>query len=387
MKTDGAFINALAQAIANCSLYSAEHELVEKAIADALSSLAEIPGEQLEIMVVEGELIVNKARLKGADLHGRGIVKRLEKRGITWVHFKKGVPPLEMKGFVADTADPARELRTWSHIGVGAIGVRVGAPAEGVHGAADLSAFTSEQIENLKDIYAGVSPFKKLKIAGLEEIVASFVVAIRQEADVLRMINPVKAYSEYTYTHATNVALLSMSLAGSLGIGDELLHEVGVAALMHDVGKLFISKEVLHKKGKLEKEEFDEMMRHPLFGAHYLAGTKDLTHMATLAAFEHHRKFDGSGYPQLKTGEKGQHICSQVVAIADFFDALRSNRPYREGWDVKRILSLMKENVARDFNSFLLANFEVILLKSFSLQPGSQPPETEDKSVPSRDKQ
>lgn len=89
-----------------------------------------------------------------------------------------------------------------------------------------------------------------------------------------------------------------------------------------------------------------------------------------MATFEHHRKFDCTGYPRLKAGEKGQHVCSQIVAISDFFDALRSNRPYRAGWEAERILSLMREEAGRAFSPRLLANFEALLREALRKEEG-----------------
>jgi HD-GYP domain-containing protein (c-di-GMP phosphodiesterase class II) len=361
MRDEGRLVTMLSLAISNASLYSPDHEMVERSIANVLAAFGEMPEGRIEVMVVDEDLVVNKVRLKEGDLHGTSLVRRLKRRGLSWVEFTRGVTAEEMKGFVADIVEPGRVRRAYPHIGTGAIGVRV-APADGKEHAASMADGPDErQIDRLKEIYSRVSSFKRLEVKGLEEIVAAFVVAIQREANVLRMIAPVKAYSEYTYTHATNVALLSILQGEALGVGDGLLYEIGVAGLMHDVGKLFISKDVLNKKGKLDEEEFEEMMRHPLYGAHYLAGTKGLTRLAPMATFEHHRKFDCTGYPRLKAGEKGQHICSQIVAISDFFDALRSNRPYRAGWEAERILSLMREEAGRAFSPRLLANFEALL--------------------------
>ena len=274
-------------------------------------------------------------------------------------------------GFLGQVVGPGACERSTPHIRLGALGVRTG--GEKGENLPDVEGdfLSRADLDRFKEIYDGASSFRELEVKGLEEIAAAFVAAIKREANVLKMISPVKAYSEYTYTHATNVALLAIVQGERLGIGDELLHEVGVAGLMHDVGKLFISKDVLDKKGKLEKEEFEEMMRHPVHGARYLAGMKGLTPLASLASFEHHRKFDGSGYPSLRAGEKGQHLCSQIVAIADFFDALRSNRPYRAGWEAERILSLMREEVGRAFNPVLLASFEALLRETLGSDENS----------------
>ena len=355
------FVTALSLTLSNCSLYSRRHEMVGMSAGRALEVLRGIEGGKIELMVVDEALVLNGVPSKEKDLHGRSIVRRLARRGISWVEFGAGVTADEIRDFVGDIVAGERELPDYPHIRIGAVGVRIGTGGERGDFDSAVADLTDEQIDKVKEIYTGLTPFKRLEVTGLEEVVAGFIVALKEETNLLQLISPVKAYSEYTYTHATNVALVSLFLAESLGAADELLYDVGIAALMHDVGKLFISEEVLHKKGSLEKEEFDEMRRHPVLGAYYLAGVEGLTRLAPVAAFEHHRKFDGTGYPTLTTGSKGQHIVSQIVAVADFFDALRSNRPYREGWSVKKILTIMKENVGRDFGPELLSDFETVL--------------------------
>ena len=142
--------------------------------------------------------------------------------------------------------------------------------AGGIDFALDMdrvSSFTEEQVEKLKEIYHTVSPFKKLRITDLEAIVARFVATISREISVLKLLSPVKSYSNYTYVHSINVAVLSIFQAESLGLRGKVLHDIGLSAVLHDVGKLFISKEILEKKGKLDEQEFAEITHHPSYGA------------------------------------------------------------------------------------------------------------------------
>lgn len=353
------FISTFVIAISNCSLYSKEHTSVDEFAARAFSILNEFLGERLEIMIIQNDLIINNAPLRNPGINGANLVKRLKRKGISRVDFLKGVTVSEMKQFIIDVAETEKKLNVYPHIKAGVVDVRIsGLKVDDVDfDISSLTQFTSEQIEKVKDIYHDISPFKRLRTEGLEEIIINFIKTFRREAKILRLLSPVKSYSEYTYTHATNVAVLSMFQADFLGIDEGLLHDIGVAALLHDVGKLFISKEILEKKGALDDKEFEEITRHPSNGAAYLTKVENITLLAPVVAFEHHRKYDGTGYPKFSLNGKKQHICSQIVAISDFFDALRSWRPYRRAWDVKEILALMKNNSGKDFNPFLVDNF------------------------------
>jgi len=266
-----------------------------------------------------------------------------------------------------DLATLGKEIKSYSHIKTGIvniktidfktnIGVEIGS----------LDNFSQAQIDKLMEVYFKLSPFKKLNMAGLEEIVAGFISTFNDQTNVLNLLSPVKDFSNYTYVHSTNVAVLTIFQGETLGIKDQLLHDIGLAALLHDVGKLFISKEVLEKNGPLDEREFAEMRLHPTYGANYLAKIDNISRIAPIVAFEHHRKYNGTGYPKLNLNGKEQHFCSQLVAISDFFDALRSWRPYRESWDIRDILELMKQEASSSFNPSLVDNFLKFFLTAIS---------------------
>ena len=125
---------------------------------------------------------------------------------------------------------------------------------------------------------------------------------------------------------------------------------------MHDIGKVNTPLEVLNKPDKLTREEFDIMKRHVVDGAHILRRTPEMPALAPIVAFEHHLKQDLSGYPE-GIGSRQLNLCTMIVSIADVFDALRSNRPYRQGLATVRIRSIMGEQGNPAFNQALLKRF------------------------------
>jgi HD-GYP domain-containing protein (c-di-GMP phosphodiesterase class II) len=165
---------------------------------------------------------------------------------------------------------------------------------------------------------------------------------------------------EYTFTHSSNVCILNIAQAMALGITGELLNEIGVSAMLHDIGKLFIPEEILTKKGKLTPEEFELMKQHPSRGARYLLETPGVPRMAVVTAFEHHTKFNLSGYPKLPADCR-QNLCSHMTMISDFFDALRTRRPYREPMEVPQITTMMREMMGTELHPQLTSNFLNVL--------------------------
>jgi HD-GYP domain-containing protein (c-di-GMP phosphodiesterase class II) len=284
-------------------------------------------------------------------IHIENFRKRLRTNGIEKIIIKKGVSTEELREFISKMALKGETPSSSEHILVGTVQVRFKSAES------EVRALMDENISMIKDVYQGVSRFKKLDMFGLEEAVVGFISALKREANILRIVSPVKSYSEYTYVHAANVSTLTLFQAEFLGLKGESLYDAGLAGLLHDVGKIFIAKEILEKQAKLDESEWYEMRRHPIHGAIYLSKIEDVPKLAVIAAFEHHMKFNGSGYPETKKRGKKQHIISQMVAISDFFDAMRTERPYRKALDVQTIVGFMKKSAGKDFNPQLVDNF------------------------------
>jgi putative nucleotidyltransferase with HDIG domain len=191
-------------------------------------------------------------------------------------------------------------------------------------------------------------------------IIESLAKVVTQDRTSLMALTALKKYDNYTFTHMVNVSVLAMSQAHSLNLEGPMLREFGFAALVHDIGKVNTPLEVLNKPGKLDKDEFDIMKRHVIDGAHILRKTPEMPALAPIVAFEHHLKQDLSGYPE-NIGHRDLNLCTMIVSIADVFDALRSNRPYRQGLATDRIRSIMGEQGNPQFNQKLLKRFVNIM--------------------------
>ncbi len=358
-------VHAIMSALSNCSLYSDKHFSVERFIKKSLEALEGIFQEtdSIEFMIVEDELVVNKKPYRDEGLWIGKFLRKLKTRGITRLEILRGVKEAELKRFILFLARGEESPPDLPHIRAGVVEIVIeeaGIPVE----AGEDTELASEQIEKLREISSGISPFRQLSTAGIEEIVTRFIVTMKREGAILRLLTPVKTYSEYTYTHAANVSVLSMFQAECLGFADEFVHDIGIAGLLHDVGKLFVSREVLEKKGRLTEKEFEEIKRHTIYGAIYLSKNASLPMVATITSLEHHRGYDGKGYPAFRISKSRQHLSSQIVQIADFFDALRSRRPYKRDWGVKETLALMKESSGKQFNPLLMESFERNIIRA-----------------------
>jgi HD-GYP domain-containing protein (c-di-GMP phosphodiesterase class II) len=358
------FVAVMASTLSNCALYSAEHEAVEELTRKALSILEEIIAEtgDLEIMVVESDLVVNKTPLRDMGVHGAGLVRRLKRKGLSRVDFLRDITFQELKQFMMEAADPDRQMSILPHIKTGVIDVRLsGITFDMDIDAEGLSRIASLQSERARRVYQGISSQGRINISGIEEIVATFIDAFRRKAGILKLISPVASPRDHISVHGVNVAALSMYQAETLGARDELLYDIGVAALLHDVGRLFIPQEIREKEGILEDREWEEIQRHTVSGARYLAKAEGLTRLAPLVALEHHLRYDGQGYPRRVARERKQHLFTQIVTVADFFDSMRSRKKYRGGRGTAEVLAMMDRNAGTEFNPFLASNFSKVI--------------------------
>ncbi len=346
------FISHIMTIMSNISLYSKEHASTTELSAKALSVLDNLfVDDALSITLLGRSLMYNETPVIEKGLHIENFKKRLRINGIEKIIIKRGVGTEELQTFVSKMALKSETPGSSDHILVGTIQVRFKSAESEVLDLID------KNISMIKGIYQEIPRFKKLDMFSLEEVVMGFISALKSESNVLRIVSPVKSYSEYTYVHAANVSTLTLFQAEFLGLKGESLYDAGIAGLLHDVGKLFISKDILEKTTSLDESEWNEMKRHPIRGALYLSTLDDVPKLAVIVAFEHHMKFNGTGYPETKRRGKRQHMVSQLVAISDFFDAIRTERPYRKALEANAIIGLMKETAGQDFNPMLVDNF------------------------------
>jgi HD-GYP domain-containing protein (c-di-GMP phosphodiesterase class II) len=200
------------------------------------------------------------------------------------------------------------------------------------------------------------------KDGGLEQIIGDVDSLIDQlmEKDVIAGLNSIKVHDNYTFQHSIDVSIMGILLARKIGWDKERLKAFGVGCILHDIGKIFIEKEILIKPGKLTDREYKVMKAHPVMG-YQLVKTiaPSLGYLAPHVAFQHHERQDGSGYPR---GIKGNnkiganapnsiHDFGAVAAVADIYDAMTSDRPYRSGWPPDRVVELIKSLSGTHLNS------------------------------------
>jgi len=221
----------------------------------------------------------------------------------------------------------------------------------------------TESLTQIKDVYyefkMSSGKIKASAIKQISSVVDDLITELLRKDDLTYNVIDFKNFDIYTYQHCLNVALLSISTGISLGMGDHELHELGMAGLLHDIGKMLIPVEILNKPGKLTDEEYEIMKTHPV---NALKQLRNLVSSNVLRGIEnHHEKLDGTGYPY---GRKSDniHYYGKILAVCDIYDALTSDRPYRRSAYPNEVIEYLMGCVDTHLDYDILNHFMKVIV-------------------------
>lgn len=181
-----------------------------------------------------------------------------------------------------------------------------------------------------------------LQFEQAEALVEEISESVLRHPNALISLARLKHSNEYTYMHSVAVCALMIALARKLGLPNDAVREAGLAGLLHDIGKMAVPQELLDKPGKLTDTEFAKVRKHPEEGGSILLASKQVSALVLDVCLHHHEKVDGSGYPHRLQG--GQiSLMAKMGAVCDVYDAITSNRPYKQGWDPAESIRKMAE--------------------------------------------
>jgi putative nucleotidyltransferase with HDIG domain len=193
----------------------------------------------------------------------------------------------------------------------------------------------------------------------LKRVAQKAVYLILEDESFLLGLASIKNYDEYTFNHSVNVAIYALAIGTRLGFSKNTLRELGMTALLHDIGKSKIPKEILNKPGSLSEDEWQIIKSHPLQGVEIVLNLKQMGEIdpkMVFGIFEHHQKDNLLGYPELILKEE-RDFFGQIIQIADVYDALATPRVYKKAFTPEQALGMMVKDKG--------SNFDLILLKVF----------------------
>ena len=350
-------------------LYSAQHPLVQRNIEGLCEVVRTIQEHESPIVIgiVGDELIVGDVPMPKASGSMGEIIKRLRALGVERITIDRGASPEELAAFThllgtidaatvqAAVARGGADPLSQPHVRVGRIQVEQKTD-EHLSDTATIQKLYAEAVNVANAVWESARTEGKPDADAARGMVDGLAQAVSQNRTALLALTALKNYDNYTFTHMVNVSILTMGQARGLGIEGPLLREFGLAALMHDVGKVRIPSEVLQKPDKLSQEEFEIMKRHVVDGAEILRRTPEIPALAPIVAFEHHLRLDGTGYPH-GVSRPELNLGTMLCSIADVYDAMRSQRRYQQAFPTDRILAVLQRNDGQQFEQHLVRRF------------------------------
>jgi putative nucleotidyltransferase with HDIG domain len=368
------FLIGMSQALSTMGLYGDDHPATARALDNALERLRELQeaGPKLHFTFLAGEVLIGSEMVH--ELEGWEWSGRLVKAGIERIEF-------------IDTVEPEQFARFLSHLTI-RLGIRSGSTGEDLWqmGAsaikfgqvslaegfkkrisaplpvAALTYTLLEERETIDWMHQEIREGSKLPMVEADAVVRSLSIAMHAEQAMVLPLLQLKEFDQYTTTHSMNVSVLAMAMGEFLEVGAVTVRALGVAGLLHDLGKVCVPRDILVKPGKLTDAERQVIQEHPVVGARMLLQNPEPMELAAVVAYEHHIRLDGGGYPKLHDA-RGAQYASRIVHICDVYDALRTTRPYRDAWESERAMAYIQDRSGVEFDPGIAQSFIAMMRK------------------------
>lgn len=224
-------------------------------------------------------------------------------------------------------------------------------------------AFSVSQtaMAHVVSIFERVGNGEPVPVSMAEDTVAGLLACLDRDADALVSLIRLKAHSDYACLHSVAVASLMACLAQQMGFNEERRFQAALAGLLHDVGKAFVPSRILAKPDRLTDEEFAIVREHPRHGFEALDATGGIADEVKDVAQHHHERLDGRGYPHRLLGNQIARL-ARMGAVCDVYDAITSNRPYKDGWDPAAAMQSMAQWAAGgQFDAQVMSAFTAVM--------------------------
>ncbi|HEY7443027.1 MAG TPA: HD domain-containing phosphohydrolase [Vicinamibacterales bacterium] len=349
--------------------YPAGHPM----IAQKLAELGDLVNRHvrlnpvLRIDVIRGEVCLDGVTSGGEKPANHQLVRELSSLGVDSIHIREGVQLEELRTvaeFLWQHREPGKPVaaqlaeRHVKHISLGKLlpldtRWRVQRWPEAPTGPLDPSY--AESILLAQQTFENTAAGKPLNVVTIRDLVQLLISKVAFSGAAMAQILAVKQYENLTYCHSVNVAMLSLLLGRQVGLDDATLQVLVEAALLHDIGKTRIPLEIVKKPGALDKREQRLIEAHTRFGAEILLQTEGLHPLTAIVALEHHRTVKGTSYPDL--GDAIPHPMSQIVAVADIYEAMTGARSYQDPTQPERACLVLARLAGDKLNTGLVKSF------------------------------
>jgi HD-GYP domain-containing protein (c-di-GMP phosphodiesterase class II) len=359
-------IKSLLAALKGVTLYAIDHPACQASFNDltaAIDALG-VHGDPIVIGVVGTEVVVNGLPLEVPEAAYVRLVEQMERIGIEKLTIRRAITPDEVRELVLALATEQVEDYKAFNAALARRGCR---NAEAGKLAIDRRKRDSRGFQMAEKDYAtGFDAIQeineqlrsggKVRSTAVSSVASMLVKGVVENQGSLMTVLDIHNKDEYTATHCLDVALLTLLQVRQLGLDDTTLGSIATAAILHDLGKLLIPDDLLNKAGALTDDEWVTMRKHPVMGAELIHDIPGVDDLAIIVSFEHHQKYDCSGYPS-RMGRRPLNEISYMAAISDAYDAMRSRRPYQKELSPEQAASILLKGAGTSFHPGLVKRF------------------------------
>lgn len=226
-------------------------------------------------------------------------------------------------------------------LGIGSVWIKDGLADVDIPQIISDKVLTAVSI-SLSDTINRMTAGKTINVPNLKKSVSLLIEDILFNRNMLIQLEDIHTYNDYLLFHSINVAVFSIMTGMTLGYTEGNLADLGIGALLHDIGMIFIDPAITKKPGNLTASEQEEVMKHPDYGFNILRTNREIPITAAHVAYQHHERLDGGGYPRQLAGKQILEY-GQIAAVADTFDAVVADRPYRKGYSTPEGVLILKK--------------------------------------------
>ncbi len=397
MSSTSRFLTALSQTLAAMTLYATGHPVRVAARERTLAALQELLAARgpLRFSFLQGEVIVGTRVMH--ELRGWDWGVKLANAGVQRLEIDAVPTPThtDMDVLLEALHERLSSPNDREHPPIAVRGLRAGPLAvlanDDETGAEDsavvdlLDALAVDtldaEMDTVRWIHKEVANTRHVPMAEVETVIYSLASAMHRDHEIVLPLLELKTVDQYTATHSCNVAMLAMGLAEHLGIASADVRAIGTAALLHDIGKVSISAELLSKTGSLTPAERAEIERHPVEGARILSARGRGNDLAAVVAYEHHIWENGRGGYPLFTYPRRCHFASRLVHVCNLFDALSTQRPYRDASPREQTLARLQARSGVEVDAELVRAFLSLSTRAAEARIVLPQPEEADTSL------
>lgn len=357
-------IRALGTSLKNRALYPLAHPLVRSPVEKVYKDLRVFFADrsELALAITDGTLVFEGFPIFNLTSPLESFVDRLTRIGAPAVIFEKDLTLEDLENFVRflhmtkeQGLSPGEIQKLLANSGVAHIRVK---PIE--DSDKDDKDIANEIYGNAVTVVSSV--MRDVRLGRIpsgtesERVTRDISSMLKRNRDAMLALTLIKNYDEYTYNHSVNVAIISLALADVLHLPGQDKINVGVAGLLHDVGKTQLALDLIRKPSTLTVEEFEEIKKHPQEGFVLLGKMSHIRPDSAYLVLEHHMRFDRSGYPPPEPGYQ-VHAHSNIIPVADCYDALTTMRSYQKARYPHQSLEIMTKLAGKSLDPYIVAAF------------------------------